>query len=200
MMASLYPDAARRRRDARSWPGITDIADRRTDSFGRPDPAVRFAVAMVSNPDLLVLDEPTVAMDVEARVQFWQTMRRFAARGKTVLFATHYLEEADAYADRIVLMARGEVVADGPATEIKAAAGGRIIRATLPGAPAARLEPLDGVRRSSCTARRHPQLLRLRRRRECAPGLDRPVAGDDRTVDRRACCPSSPSASPLVTC
>ena len=73
-------------------------------------------------------------------------MRRFAAGGKTVLFATHYLEEADANADRIVLMARGQVVADGPATEIKATAGGRIIRGTLPGASVDQLLGLDGVR------------------------------------------------------
>ena len=67
-----------------------------------------------------MLDEPTVAMDVEARRDFWATMRAFTARGKTVVFATHYLEEADAYADRIILMAHGRIVADGPATEIKA--------------------------------------------------------------------------------
>ena len=84
---------------------------------------MRFAVAIVSDPDLLILDEPTVAMDVEARRQFWAAMRSFAARGKTVLFATHYLEEADANADRAVLMAHGSVVADGPTTEIKARVG-----------------------------------------------------------------------------
>ena len=60
-----------------------------------------------------MLDEPTVAMDVEARRDFWATMRGFTSRGKTVVFATHYLEEADAYADRIILMARGRIVADG---------------------------------------------------------------------------------------
>ena len=61
----------------------------------------------MSNPDLLILDEPTVAMDVEVRREFWTSMRNFAAAGKTVAFATHYLEEADSYADRIVLMAQG---------------------------------------------------------------------------------------------
>jgi ABC-2 type transport system ATP-binding protein len=106
---------------------------------------VRFAVALVSNPDLLVLDEPTVAMDVEARRDFWATMRTFTSRGKTVVFATHYLEEADAYADRIILMARGEVVADGPSTEIKAAVGLRTIRATVPDADLVALKALPGV-------------------------------------------------------
>ena len=146
MMASLYPEPLDVD-DVLELAGITEIAKRMTNRLsGGESQRTRFAVAMVSNPDLLVLDEPTVAMDVEGRLQFWQTMRRFAARGKTVLFATHYLEEADANADRIVLMARGEVVADGPATEIKATAGGRIIRATLPGVNADRLEALDGVR------------------------------------------------------
>ena len=115
--------------------GIADIAERRTQKLsGGQTQRVRFAVALVSNPDLLVLDEPTVAMDVEGRHAFWTTMRGFAARGKTVLFATHYLEEADAYADRAILMANGRVVADGPTNEIKAMVGVRTIRATLPDA------------------------------------------------------------------
>jgi ABC-2 type transport system ATP-binding protein len=105
----------------------------------------RFAAALVCDPDLLVLDEPTVAMDVEVRHSFWTAMRAFAARGKTVVFATHYLEEADAYADRIVLMARGTIVADGPATEIKATVGLRTIRATLPDVDLSALAALPGV-------------------------------------------------------
>ena len=84
-------------------------------------------------------------MDVEARREFWSTMREFAAQGKTILFATHYLEEADAYADRVVLMAHGRVVADGPPTEIKAMVGTRTIRATLPDASLEELERLPGV-------------------------------------------------------
>ena len=146
MMGSLYPkhlgvgetlDLAR----------IRDIADRKTNKLsGGQTQRVRFAVAMVSDPDLLILDEPTVSMDVESRHLFWETLRSFTARGKTVLFATHYLEEADTNAGRIVLMARGKVVADGAATEIKAVAGGRTIRATLPGVDVAALLALDGVR------------------------------------------------------
>ena len=79
---------------------------------------MRFATAVVADPDLLVLDEPTVALDVEARANFWGAMRNVAAQGKTVLFATHYLEEADAYADRIVVMAEGLVIADGTRRDI----------------------------------------------------------------------------------
>ena len=146
MMASLYPSPMDVD-EVLELAGIGQIADQRTNKLsGGQTQRVRFAVAMVSNPDLLVLDEPTVAMDVEARHQFWETMRSFTGRGKTVLFATHYLEEADANADRIILMARGEVVADGPATEIKAATGGRQIRGTLPNADVEALRRLDGVR------------------------------------------------------
>jgi ABC-2 type transport system ATP-binding protein len=126
--------------------GIGDIADRRTQKLsGGQTQRVRFALALVTNPELLVLDEPTVALDVEARHAFWTTMREFASRGKTIVFATHYLEEADAYADRAVLMANGVVVADGPTTEIKAMVGTRSIRATLPSVPLEQLERLPGV-------------------------------------------------------
>jgi ABC-2 type transport system ATP-binding protein len=146
MMASLYP-APLGVDETLDLTGIADIADRRTQKLsGGQTQRVRFAVALVSNPELLVLDEPTVAMDVEGRHSFWTTMRAFAARGKTVLFATHYLEEADAYADRAILMANGRVVADGPTNEIKAMVGLRTIRATLPGADLDGLGGLPGVR------------------------------------------------------
>jgi ABC-2 type transport system ATP-binding protein len=145
MMASLYPHPLPVD-DVLELTGIQDIAGRRTQKLsGGQTQRVRFAVALVSNPDLLVLDEPTVAMDVESRHGFWTAMRTFAASGKTVLFATHYLEEADAYADRVVLMAHGSVVADGPPNEIKGMVGTKTIRATLPDAPLEQLERLPGV-------------------------------------------------------
>jgi ABC-2 type transport system ATP-binding protein len=145
MVASLYP-APLGVEEVIELTGIGDIAGRKTTKLsGGQTQRLRFAIALVSNPDLLVLDEPTVALDVEARRDFWATMRTFAARGKTVVFATHYLEEADAYADRIILMAHGRVVADGPATEIKATVGSRSIRATLPGADLHALAALPGV-------------------------------------------------------
>jgi ABC-2 type transport system ATP-binding protein len=145
MMAALYPNPFGVD-EVLALAGCAPIADRRTQKLsGGQTQRVRFAVAAVSNPELLVLDEPTAAMDVEARHGFWISMRTFAARVKTVLFATHYMEEADAYADRIVLMAQGRIVADGPATEIKARVGGRIVRATLPGADEGELLALPGV-------------------------------------------------------
>jgi ABC-2 type transport system ATP-binding protein len=147
MMASLYPEPLAVD-EVLALTGIDDIAGRRTQKLsGGQTQRVRFAVALVSNPELLVLDEPTVAMDVEGRRGFWTTMRAFAARGKTVVFATHYLEEADAYADRIVLMAHGSIVADGPPNEIKGMVGTKTIRATLPNAAPETLERLPGVTR-----------------------------------------------------
>jgi ABC-2 type transport system ATP-binding protein len=145
MMASLYP-APLDVGEVLELTGVDGIADQRTQKLsGGQTQRVRFAVALVSNPELLVLDEPTVAMDVEGRHAFWTTMRGFAARGKTILFATHYLEEADAYADRAVLMANGRIVADGPTNEIKAMVGTRTIRATLPEVDSAALAALPGV-------------------------------------------------------
>jgi ABC-2 type transport system ATP-binding protein len=158
MMASLYP-APLDVDEALELAGIADIADRRTQKLsGGQTQRARFAVAVVSDPELLVLDEPTVAMDVEGRRTFWSAMRAFAARGKTVVFATHYLEEADAYADRAVLMAHGRVVADGPTTEIKARVGTRTIRATLPDASVEELGALAGV----SAADRHGEAVSLR--------------------------------------
>jgi ABC-2 type transport system ATP-binding protein len=145
MMAALYPSPFSVDEVIEST-GIGEIADRRTQKLsGGQTQRVRFAIALVSNPDLLVLDEPTAAMDVEGRHAFWSAMREFAAGGRTILFATHYLEEADAYADRVVLMAHGLIVADGPPNEIKAMVGSKRIRATLPEASLEELERLPGV-------------------------------------------------------
>ena len=145
MMASVYPhplDAD----DAMRQAGIEELANRRTHTLsGGETQRVRFALALVSDPDLLVLDEPTVGMDVESRRAFWTTMRRGAAHGRTVLFATHYMDEADAYADRAILMAHGKVVAAAPTTELKGLVGTRTIRATLPDADADALAGLEGV-------------------------------------------------------
>jgi len=127
--------------------GIGDLANRKMKGLsGGQKQRVRFAMAIIPQPDLIVLDEPTTGMDVEARRDFWASMHAETARGRTVLFATHYLEEADAYADRVVLMRNGKVVADGTAAQIKAGVSGRTIRATVPGADLANLASLPGVR------------------------------------------------------
>jgi ABC-2 type transport system ATP-binding protein len=126
--------------------GISQIADRRVGKCsGGEQQRLRFALALLPDPELLVLDEPTTGMDVEGRREFWAAIRQDAAAGRTVLFATHYLEEADAYADRIILLRRGQVVADGTAAQIKAMAAGRTVRATLPGATQESLLAIPGA-------------------------------------------------------
>jgi ABC-2 type transport system ATP-binding protein len=112
--------------------GIAAIADRKVGKCsGGEQQRLRFAMSLLSDPELLILDEPTTGMDVEGRRSFWAAIRQDAARGRTVLFATHYLEEADAYADRIILLRHGKVVADGTSAQVKAMAAGRTVRATL---------------------------------------------------------------------
>jgi len=129
----------------------TEIAKQKVAKLsGGQKQRARFAVAVVSNPDLLFLDEPTAAMDVEARRIFWQSMRDFTSAGRTVVFATHYLDEADEYADRIVMLSGGRVVADGTPREVKAVVSGRRIRVTFgrdwDAALAASIDALPGVR------------------------------------------------------
>jgi ABC-2 type transport system ATP-binding protein len=89
---------------------------------------VLFALALCGDPDILFLDEPTVGLDVESRRLLWEEIRKLIARGKTVLLTTHYLEEADALADRVVVINRGEIIAEGTPSEIKASTAGRRIR------------------------------------------------------------------------
>lgn len=127
--------------------GIGELAGRRVDRLsGGQTQRVRFAVALAGNPSLIVLDEPTAALDVEARHAFWQSMRAFARRGHTVLFSTHYLEEADAHADRIVVIDRGRIVADGTGEQLKRAAGGSLVSFDLAGRATEDLALLPGVR------------------------------------------------------
>jgi ABC-2 type transport system ATP-binding protein len=102
-------------------------------------------MALLSDPELLILDEPTTGMDVEGRRDFWAAIRQDAERGRTVLFATHYLEEADAYADRIVLVRQGRIVADGTASQIKAMTAGRTLRATMSGATPEAMRAVPGA-------------------------------------------------------
>lgn len=114
--------------------GISQIADRKVNKLsGGQAQRVRFALATAGANDLIVLDEPTTGMDVSARQAFWATMREQADQGRTVLFATHYLEEADAIADRVLVLHRGRLLADGTAAEIKAKAGARRVSFDLEG-------------------------------------------------------------------
>ena len=137
--------------DALDRAGIRDLAKQRVSKLsGGQLQRARFAIAVVSNPDLLILDEPTAAMDVESRREFWHSMREFTAEGRTVVFATHYLDEADSFADRIVILSSGRIVADGTPAEVKSVVSGRSIRfevdAGAADAASSTLARLGGIR------------------------------------------------------
>ncbi len=139
--------------------GLVDKADRMVSKLsGGEQQRLRFAVALLPDPDLLVLDEPTAGMDVTARRDFWRTMHADADRGRTILFATHYLEEADNFADRIVLMAGGQVVADGTTEQIRARGSGRTVSADVRrgdvDAAVERLRALPGTTRVTASGER----------------------------------------------
>ncbi|MFF7890865.1 ABC transporter ATP-binding protein [Streptomyces sp. NPDC007907] len=127
LACDLHPKA-HRPSEVLSRAGITQIAGRKVDKLsGGQAQRVRFALATAGDSDLVVLDEPTTGMDVTTRQGFWATMREQADQGRTVLFATHYLEEADAVADRVLVLHRGRLLAEGTAAEIKGRAGARRI-------------------------------------------------------------------------
>jgi ABC-2 type transport system ATP-binding protein len=145
LTASLFADA-RPVGDVLDRAGISGLADRKVGKCsGGEQQRLRFAMSLVCDPLLVILDEPTTGMDVEARREFWSAIRSDAQAGRTVLFATHYLDEADAYADRIVLVQHGRKVADGSAAQIKNLAAGRTVRATWPDADPTVLSALAGV-------------------------------------------------------
>jgi len=101
--------------------GITDFANRKVKKCsGGQKQRLRFGLALLTDPQLLILDEPTAGMDAAARREFWETMHTEAHRGRTIVFATHYLREADDYADRVVLMADGKIIADGSVDDMTA--------------------------------------------------------------------------------
>lgn len=117
---------------------LTEIARRKVSKCsGGEQQRVKFALALLPDPDVLVLDEPTAGMDVTARRKFWDAMRADANAGRTIVFATHYLEEAEQFARRTVVMNHGKVVADGDTATLRASLGGRTLRATLPAADSA---------------------------------------------------------------
>ena len=111
--------------------GLAGLAGYERRFFGRlsggEQQRVLFALAMAGNPDLLFLDEPTVGMDVDTRRAFWKQVRRLKDEGRTILLTTHYLEEADALADRIVVLDHGRIIADGSPSEIKKKVSGHRI-------------------------------------------------------------------------
>jgi ABC-2 type transport system ATP-binding protein len=125
--------------------GLEKLSDRKFgDLSGGQRQRVLFALAICGDPDLLFLDEPTVGLDVEARRMLWDQIRQLVSRGKTVLLTTHYLQEADAIADRIAVINKGEIVAEGTPAEIKAQTAGKRIRC-ITSLPLSALRQIPGV-------------------------------------------------------
>jgi ABC-2 type transport system ATP-binding protein len=125
---------------------LDGLESRRVDRLsGGQLQRVRVAAALIGDPELLVLDEPTAGMDVGARREFWKAMRSQASLGRTILFSTHLLEEADHYADRIVVLGQGRLLADGTPPAIKASIGLKVIACCVPDVSAGRLADLPGV-------------------------------------------------------
>ncbi len=126
---SAYYDRPMNAKEVLAAAGLQDLRDRKFGELsGGQKQRVLFALAICGNPDLLFLDEPTVGLDVEARRLLWDEIRGLVGRGKTVLLTTHYLQEADALADRVVVINKGEIIAEGSPAEIKAQTAGKKIR------------------------------------------------------------------------
>ena len=125
--------------------GLQELKDRKFGALSSGQKQrVLFALAICGNPDLLFLDEPTVGLDVEARHLFWDEIRSLLRRGKTVVLTTHYLEEADALADRIVVINKGRIIAQGSPAEIKSRTAGKKIRC-ITELPLDMIRKLEGV-------------------------------------------------------
>lgn len=133
---------------------LTDKARRRVGQLsGGQQQRLSFAIAIAGDPDLLFLDEPTAALDVHARHRFWDQVRELNARGRTIMLSTHNMAEAQALADRVVLIAHGRIIADGTPTEVTALTATKTIRlrtdagadvlAALPGVQRVQADP-DG--------------------------------------------------------
>ena len=153
LFRSYYPSPASAEY-VMSAAGLDGLENRRFGELsGGQRQRVLFALALCGDPDLLFLDEPTLGFDVEVRRAFWDEIRRFVARGRTVVLTTHYLEEADALADRVVVIDRGSIVADGSSAAIKARVSGRRIRCVT-ALTEAQLLAMAGVRSVSIEAGR----------------------------------------------
>jgi ABC-2 type transport system ATP-binding protein len=135
--------------------GLKGLEKRRVDRLsGGQTQRVRFAMAIAGNPEILVLDEPTAAMDVETRREFWASMHAYANLGHTILFATHYLEEAENFASRLVIIAQGQLIADGTVQEIQARYGQPQVAFSCSQAAVTELAQLPGVQQTEVQGER----------------------------------------------
>jgi ABC-2 type transport system ATP-binding protein len=162
---------------------------------------LHFALALCGNPDILFLDEPTVGLDVESRRAFWERIRDFIGSGRTVVLTTHYIEEADALADRVIVINHGHIIAEGTPAEIKSRTAATRIRCVtklnleevshLPGVTSARRE---GAALEVLSPKAEPVVLELLTRDPSLHGLEVSGAGleeaflaltDDRKPDKK---------------
>ena len=151
VIASFH-GAGGRAREVMDRTGLAPIARRKVSKCsGGEQQRIKFALALLPDPEVLVLDEPTTGMDVNARRRFWEVMHEEARGGRTIVFATHYLEEAEQFARRTVVMKQGRIIADGDTAQLRASLGGRTIAATLPAQAADAI--LDRLRESGLLSR-----------------------------------------------
>jgi ABC-type multidrug transport system, ATPase component len=142
--------------------GIADLSNRRSTRLsGGQRQRVAYALAIAGDPEFLVLDEPTAAMDVASRHAFWASIRKVTDAGRTVLFATHHLAEAEEFSDRVIFMQDGRIVADGTVADVQDLAAGREVSATVPAAQREQVTQLPGVIE---TTWRHDRVTLLSRR------------------------------------
>jgi ABC-2 type transport system ATP-binding protein len=140
LVRRMYP-APLRVEEALELAGLRELANRRVERMsGGQAQRLKFALVAVAGAETMLLDEPTRALDVQGRREFWAAMRNCAAAGRTIVFATHYLDEVEENADRVVVMARGRIVADDTPAQIRGAGGLSVVRFRLPaGEPAPEL-------------------------------------------------------------
>lgn len=157
LFASFYP-APLGVEDALKLADLRGVADRRAGTLsGGQKRRLAFALAVVGNPDLLLIDEPTTGMDAGSRLAFWDAVDHLKAAGRTLLLTTHYLEEAQRSADRVIVLQAGSVLADGTSEELRAQVGGARVRFTSD-LVLSELERLPGAERAEVDARGHADI------------------------------------------
>lgn len=157
LFASFYP-APLGVNEALNLTDLHGVAGRRTGALsGGQKRRLAFALAAVGNPDILLIDEPTTGMDAQSRLAFWHAMEQLKASGRTILLTTHYLEEAERTADRVVVMNAGRILADGTPESLRSQAGGALVRFTSE-LVLAELQGLPGVEQAEVDARGHAQV------------------------------------------
>ena len=146
LFRSYYPSPAPTRRLVEAAE-LSELMDRRSNELsGGQLQRVMFALAMAGDPELLFLDEPSAGLDLDSRRRLWAAIRELTAGGRTVLLTTHYLEEAAALADRVAVIHRGRLIAEGTPAELESRVSGKLVRCKTTIEPDA-LRSMDGISR-----------------------------------------------------